>query len=94
MAFHVWQKALGCTTFQPHWKAFFNPKAPLLAQKNDALRLSRAAITTSEDWFKFFEYLASPSPVSGLNQNSIQHHVETVHFVPFLQLAFLRSALA
>ena len=40
MAFHVWKKALGCTTFQPHWKAFFNPKAPLLAQKNDALRLS------------------------------------------------------
>ena len=40
MAFHVWQKALGCTTFQPHWKAFFNPKAPLLAQKNDALRLT------------------------------------------------------
>ena len=39
MAFHVWKKALGCTTFQPHWKAFFNPKAPLLAQKNDALRL-------------------------------------------------------
>ena len=41
MAFHVWKKALGCTTFQPHWKAFFNPKAPLLAQKNDALRLNR-----------------------------------------------------
>ena len=41
MAFHVWKKALGCTTFQPHWKAFFNPKAPLLAQKNDALRLAR-----------------------------------------------------
>ena len=40
MAFHVWKKALGCTTFQPHWKAFFNPKAPLLAQKNDALRLT------------------------------------------------------
>ncbi len=40
MAFHVWKKALGCTTFQPHWKAFFNPKASLLAQKNDALRLS------------------------------------------------------
>ena len=39
MAFHVWKKALGCTTFQPHWKAFFNPKASLLAQKNDALRL-------------------------------------------------------
>ena len=39
VAFHVWKKALGCTTFQPHWKAFFNPKAPLLAQKNDALRL-------------------------------------------------------
>ena len=38
--FHVWKKALGCTTFQPHWKAFFNPKAPLLAQKNDALRLT------------------------------------------------------
>ena len=30
---------MGCTTFQPHWKAFFNPKASLLAQKNDALRL-------------------------------------------------------
>ena len=45
MAFHVWKKALGCTTFQPHWKAFFNPKAPLLAQKNDALRLRlRAAL--------------------------------------------------
>ena len=41
MAFHVWKKALGCTTFQPHWKAFFNPKAPLLAQKNDALRLMK-----------------------------------------------------
>ena len=41
MAFHVWKKALGCTTFQPHWKAFFNPKASLLAQKNDALRLTR-----------------------------------------------------
>ncbi len=40
MAFHVWKKALGCTTFQPHWKAFFNPKASLLAQKNDALRLT------------------------------------------------------
>ena len=40
VAFHVWKKALGCTTFQPHWKAFFNPKAPLLAQKNDALRLT------------------------------------------------------
>ena len=39
MAFHVWKKALGCTTFHPHWKAFFNPKAPLLAQKHDALRL-------------------------------------------------------
>ena len=25
---------------QSHWKAFFNSKAPLLAQKNDALRLS------------------------------------------------------
>ena len=36
----LWKKALGCTTFQPHWKAFFNPKAPLLAQKNDALRLT------------------------------------------------------
>ena len=43
MAFHVWKKALGCTTFQPHWKAFFNPKAPLLAQKNDALRLTLEA---------------------------------------------------
>ena len=43
MAFHVWKKALGCTTFQPHWKAFFNPKAPLLAQKNDALRLMTEA---------------------------------------------------
>ena len=41
MAFHVWKKALGCTTFHPHWKVFFNPKAPLLAQKNDALRLIR-----------------------------------------------------
>ena len=40
MAFHVWKKALGCTTFHPHWKAFFNPKAPLLAQKHDALRLN------------------------------------------------------
>ena len=40
MAFHVWKKALGCTTFHPHWKAFFNPKAPLLAQKHDALRLT------------------------------------------------------
>ena len=39
MAFHVWKKALSCTTFHPHWKAFFNPKAPLLAQKHDALRL-------------------------------------------------------
>ena len=42
MAFHVWKKALGCTTFQPHWKAFFNPKASLLAQKNDALRLAHS----------------------------------------------------
>ena len=53
MAFHVWKKALGCTTFQPHWKAFFNPKASLLAQKNDALRLEpdRAHLDLISDLF-------------------------------------------
>ena len=56
MAFHVWKKALGCTTFQPHWKAFFNPKASLLAQKNDALRLKEASVTLNDtlkaDWIQ------------------------------------------
>ena len=54
MAFHVWKKALGCTTFQPHWKAFFNPKAPLLAQKNDALRLT-SRFGTDPKWVEHLE---------------------------------------
>ncbi len=52
MAFHVWKKALGCTTFQPHWKAFFNPKASLLAQKNDALRLNEYGLFRVADEVK------------------------------------------
>ena len=39
MAFHVWKNGLVRTSFQPHWKAFFNYKTLFLAQRNDPLGL-------------------------------------------------------